>query len=69
MSATDRAYLKFAEQFEQKFIKQGNHEDRSIERTLDIGWELLAGLPTEELTRIEPALIEKYGKAEQEEKK
>ncbi len=60
LSATDKAYLKFAEQFEQKFIKQDGYEDRSIERTLDIGWELLSALPEEELTRIEAALREKY---------
>ena len=60
LSTTDKAYLKFAEQFEQKFIKQGPYEDRSIERTLDIGWELMSAMPAEELTRIEPALREKY---------
>lgn len=64
LSAVDKAYLKFAELFEQKFVKQGAYEDRSIERTLDIGWELLSALPKEELTRIDPATIEKYMKGQ-----
>jgi V/A-type H+/Na+-transporting ATPase subunit B len=55
----DRAYLAFAEQFENRFISQRN-ENRSIEETLGIGWELLAGLPVDELKRISPELIERY---------
>ncbi len=47
----DRKYLKFADDFERKFISQGS-EDRSIHQTLEIGWELFAGLPEEELKRV-----------------
>ncbi len=60
LSSEDRSYLKFADSFEQKFIKQGKYEDRSVGQTLDLGWDLLSTLPEEELTRIEKDLIEKY---------
>ena len=56
----DRLYAKFADEFEEKYINQGFQENRSIERTLDIGWELLTIFPKSELKRIKPDLIEKY---------
>ncbi|AEF96179.1 ATP synthase subunit B [Methanotorris igneus] len=56
----DRAYLKFADEFEKRFVMQGKDEDRSIEETLDLAWELLAILPEEELKRIPDELIKKY---------
>lgn len=62
LSETDRRYLKFADAFEQRFIKQGYHEDRTIEQTLDLGWELMAMLPESELKRVKLEFIEKYGK-------
>ena len=60
LSETDRFYAKFAEEFEQKFVGQGNESNRSIFDTLDIGWELLSILPKAELKRIKPEFIEKY---------
>ena len=60
LSERDRRYLKFADEFERKFIQQGKYEDRDIDTTLDIGWELLATLPETELTKIERKYIEKY---------
>lgn len=60
LSPLERLYLQFAEEFEQRFVRQGEYEDRSIEQTLDLGWDLLAMLPREELKRIRPELIEKY---------
>ena len=60
LSDTDKLYAKFAEAFEQKFVSQGNETNRSIEETLDIGWELLSILPKSELKRIKPEYIEKY---------
>jgi V/A-type H+-transporting ATPase subunit B len=60
LTPLDRVYLRFADEFEQRFVRQGEYEDRSIEQTLDIGWELLAMLPREELKRLRPELIEKY---------
>ena len=59
LTELDRAYLAFAEQFEARFISQRN-EDRAIEETLGIGWELLAGLPVDELKRISPEFIARY---------
>jgi V/A-type H+-transporting ATPase subunit B len=59
LSDLDKIYLKFAERFEKEFIKQGE-EDRSIDDTLALGWELISMVPVEELRRIKPALIEKY---------
>ncbi len=60
LSETDRFYARFAEEFEQKFVGQGNETNRSIEETLDVGWELLSILPKSELKRIKPEFIEKY---------
>ncbi|MCR4404862.1 MAG: V-type ATP synthase subunit B [Candidatus Acetothermia bacterium] len=60
LSKLDRIYLEFAEEFEQRFIQQGEYEDRPIEQTLDIGWELLALLPRSELKRVKEEHIEKY---------
>ncbi|EHP89071.1 ATP synthase subunit B [Methanotorris formicicus] len=56
----DRAYLRFADEFEKKFVMQGRDEDRAIEETLDLAWELLAILPEEELKRVPDELIKKY---------
>ena len=60
LSDTDKLYAKFAEAFEQRFVNQGNETNRSIEETLDLGWELLSILPASELKRIKPEYIEKY---------
>jgi len=60
LSKLDRVYLRFADEFEQKFIQQGEYEDRPIEQTLDIGWELLAMLPRADLKRVKEEHIEKY---------
>jgi V/A-type H+-transporting ATPase subunit B len=59
LTDTDRIYLSFADEFEKKFITQGD-EERSIEKTLDIGWMLLSVLPEEELKRIKREFIQKY---------
>ena len=60
LSPTDRLYAKFAGEFEQRYVSQGYEENRSIEETLNIGWELLSILPETELKRIKPEFIEKY---------
>lgn len=60
LSSLMRRYLKFANMFEEKFISQGIYENRSIEETLDLGWEVLSVLPEEELVRIPMKIIEKY---------
>ena len=53
LSETDRIYAKFADEFEKKYVSQGYQSDRSIEETMDIGWELLNILPRAELKRID----------------
>ncbi len=60
LSERDRRYLRFADEFERRFVQQGRYEDRDIDYTLDLGWELLATLPEAELTKIERKYIEKY---------
>ncbi|MDD1665191.1 MAG: V-type ATP synthase subunit B, partial [Methanomicrobiales archaeon] len=60
LSERDRIFLEFADLFEDRFVRQGPTEDRSIQETLDLGWELLATLPVEQLVRIDRGLIEKF---------
>ncbi len=60
LSPTDLLYAKFAEEFEKRYVSQGPDENRSIEETLTIGWELLSILPETELKRIKPEYIEQY---------
>ena len=60
LSPTDLLYAKFADEFEKRYVAQGTDENRSIEQTLDLGWELLSLLPRSELKRIKPEYIEKY---------
>ena len=60
LSETDLLYAKFADEFEKRYVSQGYYTNRSIEETLDIGWELLSILPTTELKRIKTEMIEKY---------
>lgn len=56
----DRRYLRFADEFETKFVRQGPYEDRTIEKTLEIAWDLMAALPEAELKRIKTEHIGKY---------
>ncbi|MGB2955642.1 MAG: V-type ATP synthase subunit B, partial [Anaerolineales bacterium] len=60
LSELDREFLSFADRYEQEFVKQGEHEARSILDTLDLGWKLLGMLPQAELKRIRPEFLEKY---------
>jgi V/A-type H+-transporting ATPase subunit B len=60
LSARDKLYLGFADNFERKFINQGLYENRDIDTTLDLGWNLLSVLPESELKRIDPVTIKKY---------
>jgi len=56
----DRKYLEFADMFEKEFVTQSSNDDRSIEETLNLGWDLLATLPEGELKRIDEHIIKKY---------
>ena len=62
LSETDRIYAKFADEFEKKYVSQGYQSDRSIEETMDIGWELLNILPRAELKRIDDKYLDMYYK-------
>ncbi|MFA5394522.1 MAG: V-type ATP synthase subunit B [Methanomicrobiales archaeon] len=60
LSERDQRLLEFADLFEGKFVRQGHDENRTIEDSLDLGWELLATLPEELLVRIDRNTIQKY---------
>lgn len=60
LSTRDKLYLNFADAFERRFINQGEYENRDIEQTLDLGWDLLSMVPEVELKRIDPSTIAKY---------
>lgn len=62
LSEVDRSYMDFGDKFEENFLQQGSSESRSIEETLDLGWEILKTLPESELTRVtEQEIIEFMG--------
>jgi V/A-type H+-transporting ATPase subunit B len=66
----DKIYFGFAEEFETKYISQGEYENRTIEETLDLGWKLLSVFPREELKRVRDEFLDKYyDNPEKEEKK
>ncbi|NLO82552.1 MAG: V-type ATP synthase subunit B [Clostridiales bacterium] len=60
LSDVDKLYAKFADEFEMRYVSQGYETNRSIEETLDLGWELLSILPRSELRRIRDEYIDKY---------
>ncbi|MBS3974136.1 MAG: V-type ATP synthase subunit B, partial [Actinobacteria bacterium] len=60
LSESDKAFVAFADAFEERFIGQGEDEERSIERTLQTGWQLLTLLPRSELKRIKEEYIARY---------
>ena len=62
LSDDDRRTLAFVDEFERRFVGQGEQR-RSIEQTLDLAWELLARFPATELKRIPPELVARYHKA------
>jgi V/A-type H+-transporting ATPase subunit B len=68
LSETDKAFFKFADVFEDKFVRQGQDENRTIEETIELGWRLLTLLPKRELKRIRQEYIDKYYPEEAEAK-
>ena len=60
LTPLDHQYLDFGETFEKKFVSQGHTEDRTIEETLELGWEALRTLPVEELHRVTEEEIDEY---------
>ena len=66
LSVVDRIYAHFSDRFEEEYVSQGFDTDRSIEETLNIGWELLSILPKNELKRVHDRFIDQYYIEEQE---
>lgn len=60
LSPIDKKYIEFGKAFEARFLSQGKDDNRSIEETLDLGWELLAMLPRNELDRVSDDILDKY---------
>ena len=60
LTPIDRLYAKFADEFEKLYVNQSFYENRTIEQTLDIGWQLLKLLPRSEMKRIKPEILDKY---------
>src|SRR5699024_4559353 len=60
LSDADKAFAKFAKVFEERYVNQGYYQNRSIQETLDLGWELLRIIPRTELKRIRDEYIDKY---------
>ena len=60
LTERDKKYLRFAEAFEKGFVTQGRYENRTIEESFEIGWDLLTMIPQEELKRVKPEHASKY---------
>ena len=60
LSKTDKKYVEFTERFEREYVGQGFYKNRSIQETLDLGWELLSILPRTELKRIKDELLDEF---------
>ena len=60
LAETDKLYIAFGRRFEKEFISQGMRENRTLEQTLDLGWDLLSMLPRSELGRVSDKLLDKY---------
>ena len=60
LSPLDTTYLTFGSEFENRFLRQGEYEERSIEQTLDLGWSVLSIIPRDELHRMTEEEINKY---------
>lgn len=60
LSDIDKLYMKFGEEFENKFLKQDYNDNRTIEETLDLAWKVLSILPKNELDRVSPEILDKY---------
>jgi V/A-type H+-transporting ATPase subunit B len=64
LTEVDQKYLQFGRAFEREFVNQSFTENRTIERTLEIGWKLLSMLPKQELTRVTLDEIAQYYKGD-----
>lgn len=62
LSEVDLKYIEFGDLFEQRFLKQDYNENRTLDQTLDLAWEIFGSVPESELTKIKEEHIEKYYK-------
>ena len=60
LTENDKKYVEFTNRFENEYVDQGNYTNRTIEESLELGWELLSILPREDLTRIRDEMLDKY---------
>jgi V/A-type H+-transporting ATPase subunit B len=60
LTDSDKAFMAFGQAFERRFVRQDVHENRPVEQTLEMGWELLTGIPRIELKRIKDDFLKKY---------
>jgi V/A-type H+-transporting ATPase subunit B len=60
LSGTDQLYLHYETAFEQRFLGQGTTEDRALDQTLDLAWDVLSELPRRELTMLPRAMIDAH---------
>ena len=66
LSAIDKLYIAFGKEFENRFLRQNENENRTMEQSLDLGWELLSILPRSELDRLDDKIVDKYYKPKQD---
>ncbi|GBC75533.1 V-type ATP synthase beta chain [archaeon HR06] len=64
LTPVDLKYLKFGDLFEQRFLSQGYDENRDLEKTLSLAWEVLSCLPEGELTKIKEKYVKEYYRKE-----
>ncbi len=60
LTEEDKAFARFSDAFENRYVRQGEYENRTVEETLNLGWELLTMIPVRELKRVRDAYVEKY---------
>jgi len=60
LTEEDKAFAKFADMFEDQYVRQGEYRNRTYEETLELGWDLLTVIPVKELKRVRDAYIAKY---------
>jgi V/A-type H+-transporting ATPase subunit B len=60
LSEDDKAFASFADRFEDEYVRQGEYKNRTVEETLQLGWELLTMVPVKELKRVHDEYIERY---------
>ena len=60
LTENDKKYVEFTNRFESEYVDQGNYTNRTIEETLELGWDLIKILPREDLTRIRDEMLDKY---------